>query len=229
MSTREVEYVSVNVLEDAAGLERLSRAGLKSLPVVSRADEFVFGVDLSAVAQLLGLSYDDAPKLSANALIERYQRVLEAAIGFARQIPSEHLGDKLPHRDRSYLTLANHLVQIAVDYIEVTQGADLTGRLAASLPEVNLAVAGLSHKANAASRLLGEWLQRSSETELQRTVLTYFGDQTLHQVLERCVWHSAQHARQLMMVLDGLGLKTIDPLTQEDFSALPMPEGVWDG
>ena len=37
------------------------------------------------------------------------------------------------------------------------------------------------------------------------------------------------YARQLMMVLDGLGLETIDPLTQEDFSALPMPEGVWDG
>jgi len=60
-------------------------------------------------------------------------------------------------------------------------------------------------------------------------VPTYFGDQTLHQVLERCVWHSAQHARQLMMVLHLLGVDAVEPLTPADFADLPMPEGVWDG
>ena len=55
-------------------------------------------------------------------------------------------------------------------------------------------------------------------------MVTYFGSQTLHQVLERAVWHSAQHARQLMMVLQGLGISPDGPLAEEDLAGLPMPE-----
>ena len=57
----------------------------------------------------------------------------------------------------------------------------------------------------------------------------YFGEQSLHQVLERAVWHSAQHARQLMMVLGLLDITPSAPLTEEDLADLPMPENVWDG
>jgi uncharacterized damage-inducible protein DinB len=197
--------------------------------VVSRGDDFIFGVDLAKVARLVGLTYDDAPKLSAVVLVERYQRVLDAAVRFARQIPAERLGDKLPHRDRSYLTLVNHLVQIPVDYLEIAQGADFCGRLADSLPEVDLQVDALERKVNRVGEGLRRWLRDATDADLQRTVTTFFGAQTLHQVLERCVWHSAQHARQLMMVLELLGVEPNDPLAPQDFAGLPMPESVWDG
>jgi len=202
---------------------------MRGLPVVARGDQYVFGVDLVKVAELIGLNYDGAPQLSADELVRRYERVLDAALRFARQVPVEHLGDKLPHRDRSYLTLINHLVQIAMDYLEIAAGADLSGRLAESLPEVNLAVDALGEKSQNAKRELNRWLQRADAAELQRTVRTYFGEQSLHQVLERCVWHSAQHARQLMMVLELLQLEVDAPLTSADFEGLPMPESVWDG
>jgi len=148
---------------------------------------------------------------------------------FARQIPAERLGDKLPHRDRSYLTLVNHLVQIAVDYLEVAAGADLTGRRAESLPKADLNVGDLVEKSAKTKADLRDWLQSVDGAELQRTVTTYFGEQTLHQVLERAVWHSAQHTRQLMMVLELLEVEAHQPLTDGDFADLPMPESVWDG
>jgi len=113
--------------------------------------------------------------------------------------------------------------------LEIAAGADLSGRLAESLPEVNLAVDALGEKSQNAKRELNRWLQRADAAELQRTVRTYFGEQSLHQVLERCVWHSAQHARQLMMVLELLQLEVDAPLTSADFEGLPMPESVWDG
>lgn len=229
LSTRGVDYVSVNVLEDEAGRERLATSGIRGLPVVARGDDYIFGVDLASVARLVGLIYDDAPKLSARDLIERYERVLDAATRFARQIPTERLGDTLPHRDRSYLTLINHLVQIAVDYLEIAAGADFTGRRAESLPRVDLTVDGLIEKSNGAKADLRHWLHSADAPQLQRTVTTYFGDQTLHQVLERAVWHSAQHTRQLMMVLELLQLKPDEPLTERDFAGLPMPRNVWDG
>jgi hypothetical protein len=229
LTAREVEYVSINVVEDAAGLERLSSAGMRGLPVVSRGEEFVFGVDLANVAQHVGLTYDDAPQLSGAVLVERFDLVLDAAVRFARQIPAERLGDKLPHRDRSYRTLVNHLVQIAADYLEVARGADFSDRLAASLPEVDLDIEAVGEKSVTAKRALRQWLKHAGDADLQRTVTTFFGEQTLHQVLERCVWHSAQHARQLMMVLELLGVKPNAPLGPEDLAGLPMPENVWDG
>jgi len=57
---------------------------------------------------------------------------------------------------------------------------------------------------------------------------TWYGPQTLHAVLERCTWHSAQHARQLMMVLASLGIPAEDPLTTDDLAGLPLPAEVWD-
>lgn len=228
LSARGVDFVSINVREDATGLARLTRAGVRGLPTVARGDQYVSGIDLAAVAELAGLPYAATPMLGAAELVERYVRVLDAAMGFTRQIPKEHLHDRLPHRDRSYLALSNHLVQIAVGFIEVARGADLSERLAAATPESNLAPAALRIRSRRAQQDLRRWLRETSAAQLQRRVATYYGEQTLHQVLERCVWHSAQHARQLMMVLELLGIAAHDPLNHADLAGLPVPDGVWD-
>jgi hypothetical protein len=217
------------VLEDQAGRERLARAGIRTLPVVGRDDAFVSGMDLARVAEFLGLDYEGGRILAADVLVQRYHRVLEAAVRYVGQIPPAHLHDTLPHRDRSYLALGNHLVQIAVDFLAVTRGASLTGRLAESVPATELEPPDLKAAAIRARSGLQAWLEDVSDAELAGPVVTYFGSQTLHQVLERAVWHSAQHARQLMMVLELLGIPTDGPLTEQDFSGLPMPEEVWDG
>jgi len=57
---------------------------------------------------------------------------------------------------------------------------------------------------------------------------TYFGRHPLHEVLERTVWHPAQHTRQLMLILDDLGIEPNRRLRAEDFAGLPLPEKVWD-
>ena len=46
--------------------------------------------------------------------------------------------------------------------------------------------------------------------------------------MERCTWHSAQHARQIIAVLEGFGIKPDRPLSQEDYAGLPMPVGLWE-
>jgi hypothetical protein len=229
LSARAVEFVSINVLEDREARERLARGGIRTLPVVSRDDAFVPGMDLARVAEFLGLDYQGGNILPADVLVSRYHRVLDAAVRYVGQIPPARLHDTLPHRDRSYLALGNHLVQIAVDFLSVTRGAALTGRLAESVPETELEPPALMAAAAQAKRGLADWLAAADSAELASPVVTYFGSQTLHQVLERAVWHSAQHGRQLMMVLQRLGISPDGPLTDEDFAGLPMPEEVWDG
>jgi hypothetical protein len=53
------------------------------------------------------------------------------------------------------------------------------------------------------------------------------GNVTLLEYLERTTWHSGQHVRQLVMVLEMLGIEPDRP-TKETFAGLPMPDKVWD-
>jgi hypothetical protein len=46
-------------------------------------------------------------------------------------------------------------------------------------------------------------------------------------VLERCTWHSAQHTRQIISVLQAFGVSVEKPLTEKDYAGLPMPAGLW--
>ena len=56
----------------------------------------------------------------------------------------------------------------------------------------------------------------------------YYGEQTLHQFLERSVAHFTHHTRQLQAVVQKLGLPTTDGLRREDLAGLPLPEDVYD-
>ena len=50
----------------------------------------------------------------------------------------------------------------------------------------------------------------------------------MHEVLERTCWHSGQHTRQLMLVLEKLGIQPDGALGDAAFAGLPMPKNVWD-
>lgn len=49
----------------------------------------------------------------------------------------------------------------------------------------------------------------------------------MRQLLERSAWHSAQHARQLMAVLERFGIEPNGSLTAADLAGLPLP-GLWE-
>jgi len=50
----------------------------------------------------------------------------------------------------------------------------------------------------------------------------------MHVVLERTAWHPAQHTRQLMLILETLGIEPERRLTAEDLAGLPLPDKAWD-
>ena len=67
------------------------------------------------------------------------------------------------------------------------------------------------------------------DTDPARSLATYYGVQSLHELLERTTWHSGQHVRQWMMLLEREGASFQRPLIDADFARLPMPANVWDG
>jgi hypothetical protein len=72
------------------------------------------------------------------------------------------------------------------------------------------------------------WWAAHPDKSCAQPTPTYFGEHPLHIVLERTVWHPAQHTRQLMLVLESLGIAPDRPLSAADLAGLPLPEKAWD-
>jgi hypothetical protein len=72
------------------------------------------------------------------------------------------------------------------------------------------------------------WWAALPDKSGRQTVKTYYGERPLHELLERCTWHSAQHARQIIAVLEGFGIQPNGPLSADDYAGLPMPAGLWE-
>ena len=72
------------------------------------------------------------------------------------------------------------------------------------------------------------WASSGRNTDFAAKANVYYGNVTLHDYLERTTWHSGQHVRQMMMVLDIIDIAPDRPVGQEIFDGLPMPDKVWD-
>ena len=72
------------------------------------------------------------------------------------------------------------------------------------------------------------WWAGLEDRNLARVLKTYYGDTVAHKVFERATWHSAQHCRQLVAVLERMGIQPNGPLTPEDLAGLPLPERLWE-
>ena len=75
---------------------------------------------------------------------------------------------------------------------------------------------------------LQKWWDGLEDKSLSRKMKTYYGMQPMHVVFERSTWHSAQHARQLIHVLERLGIEPDGRLTPEDLAGLPLPERLFE-
>ena len=78
------------------------------------------------------------------------------------------------------------------------------------------------------SRLTHWWQETGSNTDFNQPGKVYYGEVTLHEVLERTGWHSGQHTRQLILTLEKMGITPKQRLTVTDLAGLPLPKNVWD-
>ena len=215
---------------DVAGLDDLRRLGARSVPVVSRGGNFVFAQNLADVTEFLGIDAVAGPALSPVELVARLDVVLTAAQRFVRQIPQARLGDKLPNRNRSYGELAHHVFRIPEAFVEAqAEAKELTHAAFVTPPgPAHRTADGIAHYGDEVRGKVKRWWAATPDRDGQRRVPTYYGPQRLHDVLERTAWHSAQHVRQLTMVLEGLGIEPDGRLAAADLAGLPLPEKVWD-
>jgi hypothetical protein len=218
------------VLEDAAGLAELRRLGGRSVPVLSRGDEFVFAQNIAHVVKFLGLDEKTGPVLTPAQLVTRLQRFLDIALRIIPQMPDDRLETEVPNRPRSYRVLAHHMFRIAETFLEVADDAALTyEKLTARPPDAMRTTADITAYGAGVRQRLAAWWDAKPDKSARETIQTYYGPQLLHEYLERTTWHVGQHTRQWVMLLGMNGVVPDGPPGEADFANLPMPSSVWDG
>ena len=220
----------MNIARNAKGQARLTGHGLDSVPAVCLDEVCVPGGDLGAIATLLQLDYEPPSRLTPLQLIERWRLVLESAQRYLRQAPFTGLAHKSPDRDRTFRELGWHIVLIPRAFVTAYDTDEFPNRSFAERDvPVTLTGEDIAVALGESQRVVETWWREAgSKDPLDRVIETYWGAHTLHEALEREVWHTAQHTRQVMMFLEMVGVLPDRPLTPEDLAGLPLPEGVWD-
>jgi glutaredoxin/uncharacterized damage-inducible protein DinB len=225
-----VEYESIDVAARPEAMHDLASYGVKTVPVVTRGGEFVFAQSLEDVSRFVGRKFL-AERLEPAELVQRWLRILAAAQRHARQIPEARLGERAVHnRDRSIRDLAYHVYQIPDAFLQAVEDGvpDLTSVYNAPPPAAVKTAEQVAAYGESVEKRIKAWWDRQRDKSCRQTVKTYYGERSLHELLERCTWHSAQHARQIIAVLERLGVEPQAPLTAADYAGLPMPKGLWE-
>ena len=227
-----VAFTSVNVIDDEASFQELVNMGIRRVPTVRRGDDWVDGQVIKDVARIAGVAASGGDMLSPEELVRRGELLLVAAGRFVLQVPNERLDDCLPRRPRSYRQLAYHafeIYQFFLDWAEHGRPLEYSDYDNSFVPsslqrgvDIEQFGAALRH------RLSQWWVSKGVAENFGRKADVYYGAQTMHEFLERTVWHSGQHARQLQMVVELLGISPDGPIHSDDIVGLPMPMNVFD-
>jgi glutaredoxin len=228
LAERNIAYRSANIAEQPEKLDELVARGFKGVPVVRKGDRYVHAVSLEPVSELIGVQFS-MQRLSVPILMERWIDMLGQVRNIIASIPDDRLDDfPIPNRPRSLRDLAGHIFQVPEAFLQtMVEGVDDTratiSRSCANL-ETKQALVGY---VTAILESLCDWWRGAQGRPLPDPVQVYYGSQSLNEFVERSVWHSAQHARQLDVIVAEINSSN-KVLPAAIYTGLPMPKGLWE-
>jgi glutaredoxin len=227
LTKQGIEFESVNVQGNDEALAELRRLGARGLPVVSLGDRFTLCQSFGDLLKFLDVKTRLSDPLPPTQLFEKIDLVLTAAARYTRQFPEDQLKQLFRDRNRTQGATAFHVFRVVEMTLDAAGGKGLhvEGFRDQPPPEwtgKDIAEWGLKVRDRALS-----WWRTQTDRELKYTIATYYGQRALHDVLDRTAWHAAQHTRQLMLMLESIGIQPDRPLTAEDLRGLPVPDEVW--
>lgn len=227
-----IAFHSVNVLDDEEGFKELQALGIRLVPIVARGPVWANGAVFRDVAKVAGFEYGGHKLLPPVEIKDKVLMILDATQRYLAQIPDDKLDDILPGRPRSYRQLVYHVFDIPKVFLDrVEHDTPYTYEaLKSILPEEMKTRDDLAgYGRGTRERLAAWWDREGAATDFEQPGKVYYGEVSLHEVLERTGWHSGQHTRQIILMLrEKLAIEPNGALDDADFTGLPMPKNVWD-
>lgn len=210
-------------------MDQLHKLGVRRVPCVVMGERHTFAQNLKDVAAFLGIPLE-REALSPDRLVAKYLEILAAGQRMVGQIPADKMDERvIANRPRTLRPFACHIFRIAESFLLTFEGAEFSETMTQIQPTEGLETAAeIAAYGGKVRERLADWWKTTADKACQKPLHTYYGIQAAHDVLERCTWHSAQHCRQLAVVLDRYGIKADGPVTPELLAGLPLPEGLWE-
>jgi hypothetical protein len=219
-------------LNDPAAKARLLTLGARTVPVLAKGDQYIFCQNLEDVAEFVGLQGTGHTPLPPPELIAKWLVVLRAAQRYIRQISDERLRERaIDNRDRSIRLLSHHIFRIGEAFLETAVDDVEYQADNANLPPAEGACATgaeIIRYGAAVIERLENWWSALDDKSCRQKVKTFYGTPPMHQLFERSTWHSAQHTRQMIAILERFGIEPAGRLSADDLAGLPLPERIWD-
>lgn len=165
--------------------------------------------------------------LAPGELFEKLDMVLSAAARYTRQMPMDRLKMFFRNRERTIADTCYHTFRVSLMGVDSLEGRGFTN---AGLTELAPADWGFNQIADWGLGVrdhIRSWRKDNPQADLKNLVETYYGTRTLHDIMDRTTYHSAQHMRQLMLMLEEFGVTVDQPVTMEDLKGVPVPEAAW--
>ncbi len=229
LNGKGVPYKSVNVATDHTAMEFLASIGARSIPVVVSGQEFTFAQSLDDVARFVGISHS-AEYLPPQILVERWLQVLDIAIEAIAKLPLASLDTRpVPERARTVRDFAYHIFQVPDAFLQTVIDGIPDWTVVANVDApATINTAEILVYAEDKKRRITQWWDALEDRSCSRPLKMFYGEHSLHSFLERSVWHSAQHTRQLLWWSNENGISLTKQLTPEILQGLPIPTGLWE-
>jgi glutaredoxin len=229
-----VDFVAIDAAAEPQAKARLAALGAL-VPCTVVGDQFAPGVNLAAVAKLIGVPYERPPIQPAAELVARYRTVNATLRRLIGQADTTALSLKLPPRDRTLLSLGYHAGSVIRLFLQIYDpdvfGGDnyILHAEAAPPADVTTAAQVIARAEDSLRHFEAWWTRDGHDDPLDRIENSgYWGHRTLLEVLEREVWHTAQHTRQVALFLETAGITPDRPLGAAELAGLPLPNRVFD-
>lgn len=229
LTGKGVPFESVNVATDPAAMKFLASLGIRSIPVVVRDQEYTFAQSLDDVARFVGIDHA-ADYLAPEVLLARWKQIMEIATHAISKIPNGMLGElPAPPRTRTVRDVAYHIFQVPDAFLQVViDGLEDWTVVANVDAPPTIDVAGILAYAEDKKTRVDQWWDKLEDRSCTRPLKMFYGEHSLHSFLERSVWHSAQHTRQVLWWCQQNGIPVEKELTKEILKGLPIPQGLWE-
>ncbi|WP_198084119.1 glutaredoxin domain-containing protein [Variovorax sp. E3] len=228
LADKEVSYTSVNVAADPAAMKFLATLGVRTIPVVVRGKDYVFAQSLDDVAKFVGVGHR-AERLPPAELVDRWMSILDIATDTIARVPESRLDERPAARPRSIRDIANHIFQVPDAFLQtVVNGIEDWSVVTTESAPPGTDLPAILAYAERQKKELADWWRELDDRSCTRELKMFYGVHPIHVFLERSVWHSAQHTRQIISWAESDGIALGRRLTSDVLDGLPLPRGLWE-